>query len=153
MEFVRSCKTDIFCQRHWCSKVSPNTGANASPPTPTRWTSDPSLMTWTPVTMNTPAPVGQPPLGKRPRNREKKIPSVYCYECPSFSFFLFPFHSVILRLPYASPFYLMASIFRYDSLWLILLVILIFRPSDSWWLILWVISIFSLWLLQTMTHL
>ena len=89
----------------------------------------------------------------------------YCYECPSFYFFLFPFasqpsDSVITfslslchpRTSLCLPFCLMASIFRYDSLWLILRVILIFRPSDFRWLILWVIPIFSLWLLWTMTH-
>ena len=44
-------------------------------------------------------------------------------------------------------------IFRYDSLWLILGVILIFRPLDFQWLILWVIPILSSWLMWTMTHL
>ena len=89
-----------------------------------------------------------------------------CYERPSFYFsfsfpllqthrtlsLLFPFS---LHRPWTSlclPFCLMASIFRYDSLWLILQVILILRPSDFWWLILWVIPIFSSWLLWTMTH-
>ena len=54
-------------------------GTNTSPPTPTRWTSDPSLTTWTPVTVNTPVPVGRPPpgnnwplLGKSPETGKKE---------------------------------------------------------------------------------
>ena len=47
-------------------------GANTSPPTLMRWTSGWSLKTWTPVTVNTPAPLGWPLPGKRPQNREKK---------------------------------------------------------------------------------
>ena len=97
------------------------------------------------------------------KNYIKNQPSVM--NAPYFLFFLFLSASnssdsvIILSLftllssdfPMPS-FCLMASIFRYDSLWLILWGILILRPLDFWWLILWVIPIFSSWLLQTMTH-
>ena len=50
-------------------------GANTNPPTPKTWTSVPSQMTRTPVTVNMPGPVSQPPLGKNwplPGKRSRK---------------------------------------------------------------------------------